>query len=213
MKNIFFVFIFAISTLNAQGVGIGTTNPTHNLEVVGNVKLSDELYFENPGVYSDVASNSYLIVRDNSDKVLKRYVPATAEYSAINSTVFYIKNINAGGLTDFNTGISANDYYLVIGGFIIRGVNNNSNINITQPANTNLNEFIPQYSARSYIQNGTWHIKFTPNNNRVFDQSPEIRLNVSVYRRDMLTTINNTINYNMNGVTTGVASAPAPVLP
>lgn len=213
MKNILFLLIFVSSHLFDAQVGIGVINPTHMLEVAANVKLSGQLYFENPGVYSDVSSNSYLIVRDNSDNVLKRYVPATAEYSAINSTVYYFTNINPAGLNDFNTGIPSSKYYLVIGGFIIRGLNNNSNIKITQPENTNLNEFVPQYSARSFVQNGTWHIKFVPNSNRVFDQNPEIRLNVSVYRRDMLTTVNNIITYDMKGVANGAGSAPAPVIP
>ena len=212
MKYILLLSIFSFSIFEAQ-VGIGLNNPTHLLEVAGNVKLSGQLYFENPGVYSDASFNSYLIVRDNSDQVLKRYVPATSEYSAINSVVYYFTNINPSGLTDFNTGIPSSKYYLVIGGFIIRGVNNVSNIRITQPENTNLNEFVPQYSARSYVQNGTWHIKFTPNSSRVFDKNPEMRLNISVYRRDMLTTVNNTITYSMNGVTTGIGSAPAPALP
>ena len=212
MKYILFLSFLGIISVKSQ-VGIGVVNPTNTLEVAGNVKLSGQLYFENPGVYSDVSANSYLVVRDNSDKVLKRYVPATSEFSAINSTVYHFTNINPAGLSDFNTGISSSKYYLVIGGFIIRGVDNNSNVRITQPENTNLNEFIPQYSARSFVQNGMWHIRFMPNSNRVFDQNPEIRLDVSVYRRDLLSTVNNTITYNMNGVTTGIGSAPAPVIP
>lgn len=212
MKYYLFLSIICFLPINAQ-VGIGITNPTNMLEVATNVKLSGDLYFENPGVYSDAASNSYLIVRDNSDQVLKRYVPATSEFSAINSTVYFLTNINPAGISDFDTGIPSNKYYLIIGGFIVRGPNNSSNIKITQPVNTNLNQFIPQYSARSFIQNGTWHVRFMPNNDRVFDKNPEIRLNVSIYRRDMLTTINNTIVYDMNGVTTGIGSAPAPVIP
>lgn len=213
MKNIFLPAVFCgiASFISAQGVGIGTATPSQTLDVAGNVKLSGNLYLENPGEFSGNSTNSYMIVRDNSDNALKRYVPATAQYGAINSTVYYIRNISTGGLTNFDTGIPASKYYLVIGGFIVRGVNDNSNISITQPNNTN--QYIPQYSARSFIENGTWRIKFTPNNGRVFDQRPEIRLSVSVYRRDMLTTVNNVINVNMNAATSGTAAAPAPVLP
>lgn len=210
------IFIFASILLNitlfcAQGVGIGTTSPTQTLDVNGNTKLTGELFFENPGVYTGAATNSYLIVRDNSDKVLKRYVPATAQYSAINSTVYHITNINTAGLADFNTGISSSNYYLIIGGFILRGVNDASSIRITQPSGTS--EYIPQYSARAFEQNGTWHIKFTPNNRRVFNQNPEIRLSVSIYRKDMLTTVNNVITVNMSNNTAGMATATAPNLP
>lgn len=205
--------IFAAFTGKAQtnGVGIGTSTPTHTLEVNGNMKLSGDLYFENPGNHTGNSADSYLLVRDNSDKILKRYVPATSKYSAINSTVYFISNISTQGLSNFDTGVSATDYYMVIGGFIIRGVNNNSNINLTQPGNTN--QYIPQYSCRAFVQNNTWRIEFMPNNGRVFDQNPEIRLSVSVYRRDMLTTVNNTITVDMGANTAGTGSAQAPLLP
>lgn len=197
--------------IHAQGVGIGNSNPTATLDVSGNMKLSGNLYFENPGTYNGSSTQSYLLVRDNSDKVLKRYVPATSEYSAINSTIYHITNIAPAGISNFDTKIPSSKYYLVIGGFIVRGVNDNSNIHITS---TDANaQYIPQYSARAFVENGTWRIKFTPNNGRTFNQNPEMRLSVSVYRRDMLTTVNAPIIYNMNAVTNGTASAPAPNLP
>ncbi|MFY1046127.1 hypothetical protein [Chryseobacterium sp. GP-SGM7] len=214
MKKIIFLSMLSLgstATFKAQGVGIGNTNPTRTLDVTGNTKLSGNLYFENPGTFSGPSTQSYLLVRDNSDKVLKRYIPATSEYSAINSTVYYITNITPGGLTDFDTKIPSSKYYLIIGGFIVRGVNDNSNIRINQDASNA--QYIPQYSARSFELNGTWHVKFTPNNNRVFNQNPEIRLSVSVYRKDMLTTVNNMINFDMQAAQTGIGSVPAPSLP
>ncbi len=215
MKNILAIIAlvgnFLILSAQTNGVGIGTTTPTHTLEVNGNTKLSGNLYFEDPGTYTGSSAGSYFLVRDNSDNVIKRYVPATSEFSAINSTVYFITNISTSGVTNFDTGIPASKYYVVIGGFIVRGQNNDSNINITRP--NNLGDYIPQYSTRSFVQNGTWRIQFTPNNGRIFDRVPEIRLSISAYRRDMLTTINNQISYDMNAVTTGTASIPAPVLP
>lgn len=215
MKNILAIAaLFSnalLLTAQINGVGIGTTTPTHTLEVNGNMKLSGNLYFENPGNYTGKASGSYLLVRDNSDNILKRYVPATSAFSAINSTVYFINNISTSGITDFDTRIPASRYYVIIGGFIVRGINNDSNIDIT--ADGNLINYIPQYSARSFVENGTWRIKFTPNNSRVFDRTAEIRLSISAYRRDMLTTVNSQITYNMNGDTSGNASVPAPALP
>lgn len=126
--------------------------------------------------------------------------------------MYHITNITPGGISNFDTKIPTSKYYLVIGGFIVRGVDNNSNIRITQDTTTE--HYIPQYSARAFESNGTWRIKFVPNNNRVFFQNPEIRLSVSVYRKDMLTTVNPTITYDMGPTgTTGIGNAPAPVLP
>lgn len=214
MKNILTAaVIFGSALVNAQinGVGIGTNAPTHTLEINGNMKLNGDLYFENPGNYTGNASDSYFLVRDNSDSTIKRYVPATAFYSAINSVVYFINDISTAGITNFDTGIPADKYYVIIGGFIIRGINNDSNINITRPNDTG--NYIPQYSARSFVENGTWRIKFTPNNGRVFDRTAEMRLSISAYRRDMLTTVNAPITYDMNGNTSGTGSAPVPVLP
>lgn len=206
------VLIFGSTALyKTQGVGIGNTNPSRTLDVTGNTKLSANLYFENPGTYVGPSTQSYLVVRDNSDNVLKRYVPATSDYSAINSTVYHITNISPGGLVDFDTKIPTSKYYLIIGGFIVRGVNDNSNIRIDQTSSNA--QYIPLYSARSFEQNGTWHIKFQPNNNRVFHQNPEVRLSVSVYRKDMLTTVNPGINFDMQASTSGNGTVPAPNLP
>ncbi|OCK53438.1 hypothetical protein BA768_02575 [Chryseobacterium sp. CBo1] len=66
---------------------------------------------------------------------------------------------------------------------------------------------------RSFVKNGTWHVKFTPNNERSFDKKIDARLSVSVYRRDMLTIVNPTIVVNLSGITTGVATASNPILP
>lgn len=186
-----FILLGLIQIYQAQAVGIGTRNPTQTLDVNGNMVLTENLYFESPGVLTGSSANTYLMVRDNSDRVLKRYIPSTSQYGAINSTVYHLTNVNLTGVTNFDTGIPTNKYYLVIGGFIVRGVNDNSNIRITQPVS--VDQYIPQYSARSFEENGTWRIRMTPNNNRVFDQNPEMRLSVSIYRRDMMTTVNNVI--------------------
>lgn len=202
---------FLFSFLNAQ-VGINKSNPVQTLDINGNLKLSETLYFENPGVYTGSSVNSYLIVKDNSNNVIKRYVPETADYSAINSVGYTFTAVNFSGLTNYDTGISTSDYHVTIGGYIIRGGGDNSNVYI---AGNNAN--IPMYSARAFEQNGTWRLTFLPNHSRVFTvpatQNPkniEIRLNVIVYRKDMLTTVNPTINVNMNANTSGNGTAPQP---
>lgn len=156
--------------------------------------------------------NSYLMVKDNANNVLKRYVPETSAFSVINNVSYVFTAVNFNGLTNYDTGIPVSAYYLTIGGYIIRGGGDSSNVYVTGD-NTN----IPLYSARAFVQNGTWRIKFLPNHNRVFtvpdDQTQkniEIRLNVIVYKKDMLTTVNPTIIHNMNATTTGTGTASAP---
>lgn len=193
-------------------VGIGKSNPVETLDINGNMKLSNTLYLENPGVYIGSSVNSYLMVKDNSNNVLKRYVPETASYSAINSVTYAFTRVNFTGLTNYDTGISSSAYYLTIGGYIIRGGGDNSNVYVTGN-----NSNIPMYSARAFVQNGTWRLTFLPNHNRVFtvpaEQTPkniEIRLNIIVYKRDMLTMVNPTIIHNMNANTSGEGTATPP---
>lgn len=210
-KIITAVTILLFGLLSAQ-VGIGKSNPVQTLDINGNMKLSSILYLENPGVYVGSAANSYLLVKDNSNQVIKRYVPETADYSAISSVTYALTGVNFAGLTNYDTGISSSAYYLTIGGYIIRGSGDTSNVYIAGDTNN-----IPLYSARAFVQNGTWRLKFLPNNGRVFtvpsDITPkniEIRLNVIVHRKDMLTIVNPTISFNMNGNTAGTGTATAP---
>lgn len=212
MKNkIVLIFILFFSLTKAQ-VGINKTNPIETLDINGNMKLSGTLYFENPGTFTGVSTNSYLIVKDNSNQMIKRYVPETADYSAINSVSYSFTAVNFSGLDNYDTGIPSSSYYVTIGGFIIRGGGDNSNVYIAGSANN-----IPLYSARAFVENGTWRLRFLPNHGRSFtvpdQQDPknvDIRLNVIIYRRDMLTTVNPTINFNMNANTSGTGTAPIP---
>jgi len=210
-KNITTIAILLFLTVKAQ-VGINKPNPTEMLDVNGNMKFSNILYLENPGVYLGSSSNSYLIVKDNGSQVIKRYVPETSDYSAINTVNYTFTGVNFTGLTNYDTGIPSSNYYLTIGGYIIRGGGNSSNVSIS---GSNVN--IPLYSARAFIQGGTWRLKFLPNHSRTFtvpdSQNPknvDIKLNIIVYRRDMLTTVNPVINYNMNANVAGTGTSPQP---
>jgi len=210
-KQVTAITVLFFGLITAQ-VGIGKANPIQTLDINGNMKLSSTLYLENPGVYAGSSVNSYLIVKDNSNNVIKRYVPETSNYSAINSVSYTFTAVNYSGLSNYDTGISASSYYLTIGGYIIRGGGDNSNVYISG-SNSN----IPLYAARAFVQNGTWRLTFLPNHGRLFtvpaEQNPkniEVRLNVIVYRKDMLTIVNPTINLDMNANTAGTGTAAAP---
>ena len=210
-KQITAAAILFFSLITAQ-VGIGKSNPVQTLDINGNMKLSNTLYLENPGVHTGTSVNSYLIVKDNSNNVIKRYVPETSNYSAINSVSYAFTAVNYSGLSNYDTGISASSYYLTIGGYIIRGGGDNSNVYVSGSSSN-----IPLYSARAFVQNGTWRLTFLPNHGRLFTvpatQNPkniEVRLNVIVYRRDMLTIVNPTISVDMNANTAGTGTATPP---
>lgn len=212
MKKVLLTVLIQISGFLIAQVGIGKSNPVQTLDINGNMKVSENLYLENPGVYIGQAANSYLLVKDNSNQTIKRYVPETSAYSAISNASYAFKSVSFSGISNYDTGIPSSVYYLTLTGYILRGSGDTSNIYITGDINN-----IPLYSARAFVENGTWRIKFLPNNGRLFtvpeDITPknmEITINIVVYRRDMLTTINSQINYDMKANTSGTGTAPVP---
>lgn len=212
IKTIKLLALGCIQSFYAQ-VGINTTNPTRTLDINGNMKVSENIHLENPGVYTGTSINSYLIVKDNSDSTLKKYVPATSSYSAINSVVYFFNNGSVDGVSNYDTKISADKYYVSIGGYIVLGPNNPT----VRLAGSNND--IPLYNARAFVENGTWRLVFLPNNDRKFTINSgnipnpittEIRLNVTVYRKNLLSIINNPIIVDMKGDISGKATATKP---
>lgn len=210
-KTLQIIALGCIQSLYSQ-VGINTTDPKRILDVKGNMNISENLHLENPGVYTGTSINSYLIVKDNSDSTLKKYVPATSSYSAINSVVYFFNNGSLDGVSNYDTKISADKYYVSIGGYIVWGTNSHPTVRLEGNNND-----IPLYNARAFVENGTWRLVFLPNNDRKFvindttgKTTTEIRVNVTVYRKNLLSIINNPIIVDMKGDVSGKATATKP---
>lgn len=212
MKNyIYFLALLFSSTLYSQ-VGIGTQTPTEDLEVNGATKLhtNNKIFLENPGYYSGASGSSILMVKDLNTNELKKLNPATASFSSVYFTTYFFDNVNSAGLASYDTKIDASKYYVSIGGFIVLKSNGATSISIAGTTSTNgTNNYFPLYSARAYVSGGTWHLKFQPNNGRVFESQIDVYLNVSIYRKNLLTNAENTpIVVDFTNGTTGTAPVP-----
>lgn len=212
MKNYIYFFTLLFSSIVFSQVGIGTNTPSETLEVNGTTKLhqNNKIYLENPGYYSGTSGSSSLMVKDLNTNELKKFDPATANFSSVYFTSYFFDNVAAEGLSSYNTKIDASKYYVSVGGFIVLKNDGTTSISIEGTTSTSgTNNYFPLYSARAFVQNGTWHLKFLPNNNRVFESQVDIYLNVSIYRKNLLTNAENApIVVNLQNGTTGTAPAP-----
>ena len=196
------------------GIGINTENPTRTLDVNGNLIAhgeNDKWFFENPGISGNTTSSSYLTVIDKDDNKLKLFDPEEMSYSSINYTTYRFNKLPSEGLASYDTKISAKNYQVIIGGFIIYGGDNFTDETVNG-TNTTIEKNV-LYNSRAYVgENDTWILTFKPNNNVKFNKTRvDIVLNVTIYRKNLLLLdtkekIIVNINQNPNGV--GIAPKP-----
>ena len=208
MKNTLLAIIASFSTLAFSQIGINlpaNQTPTETLEVNGVYQLHEgnEMFFENIGAYTGTSGNSLLMVKNITTNTLNKFDPEAMPFSSATFVPYHFDNVNAHGLHDYDTKIDASRFYVTIGGFFVLTETGGTSIFVGGSASQ-----FPLYSARAFVQNGTWHLKFDLNNNREFEHIVDIYLNVSIYYMNFLTKTNTTRTVNMGGNTTG--STPIP---
>lgn len=226
MKKFYFlillnlVFFKGIAQENyTPGVGINTPEPKRTLDVNGDIVSTgdnDKWFFENPGKSGSSTSDSFLTVIDKDDNKLKKFNPSDMSYGAINYAIYRFNRLPNTGLKAYNTKINANDYHVVIGGFIIYGDNNTTAPTVTGTATT-INQNV-LYNSRAYVnENNEWVLTFSPNNGAIFNKSRvDIVLNVTIYRKNLLLLdANEIITYDMNSNSSdrnqGRGTTPKPI--
>ncbi len=212
MKKILFTLYGFLGFVAFGQIGIGfpaNQVPTESLEVNGVFQIHEgnELFLENAGSYTGPSGNSLLMVKNTTTNTLNKFDPEAMPFAAVTFIPYQFDNVNAHGLHDYDTKIDASKFYLTIGGFFVLTESGGTSIFVDGDSS-----HFPLYSARAFVQNGTWHLKFDLNNNRQFESQVDIYLNVSVYYKDFLTNTNATRTVNMNGNSTGTTPAPAGAL-
>jgi len=199
--TVLFILLMSI-IVNAQ-VGIGTNTPSKTLEVVGNAKLSGELYLENPGGITTINNQKFLIETTSGN--IERYDIATAKYGPVNYAQYDFNNLAEEGLRDYDTKIQTSKYILAVHGYRL------SNSNARFRSNTG--DSVEGLVCRAYEKSGTWWLQFYCNNSKFHDGAAFIQanlsLNVVVYRKNLLASGNDTpITVNMGGSSVGSVAAP-----
>lgn len=209
MKNFIQLILFIGSvSLSAQiGIGLPTNQqPVETLEVNGTFQLhtGNELFLENPGFYTDVSGNSILLVKNTETNNLNKFDPGEMPFSSVTYIPYHFDNVNKHGLHNYDTKIDATKFYVTIGGFFVLTKDGGTSIVVDGSKS-----HFPLYSARAFVQNGTWRLTFDLNNNREFSDLVDIYLNVSIYYKNFLTQTNAVKTVNMGNLETG--STPKPI--
>ena len=142
--------LFFLHTANAQ-VGIRTTTPRKALEIAGDMKISQTLEVQTVNNISNSATSTFLLQEaDNSIKTIDASNPTRAALGYIQE--YIIVHPSGDWVRDFDTGIDATDFALVITSAVYDNDLKLSNDYIVAPGNSSI-----PYTA-TFIQGGTWHI-------------------------------------------------------
>lgn len=214
-KNYIFIAIFSIIFSGNAQVGINTSTPSSTLEVVGDVKLDDALYLENPGENTNIRGSKFLVRSATND--LNRYDIDISKYGPINYAEFKFENLSAFGLLDYDTKISTEDYLVSVQGYScgIAGAGRTGSI---MPHSLISNDNIEGYQIYAYVNpiTNTWFLRAFVNNSEwqrylsgaYVNTSIDMWLNIIIYRKGFITKAVNDITVDMGNSPTGVAPLP-----
>lgn len=142
-------FICSFQFLSAQ-VGIGTSNPRKALEVAGDMKVSQTMNVLNFNDLTDSGTSNFLLQEsNNSIKSIDVSNPSGAALGYIQE--YIIINPNLDWVKDFDTGINATDFVLIVISAVY-----NSDLQLSSGPDRAENFSIP-YTA-SFVSGGTWHM-------------------------------------------------------
>lgn len=212
MKHKYFIFSILVmqSIFLLAQVGINNLDPTATLDVIGDVKVQEKLYLENPGSYIPSPSSKLLMVNDATGSVIKFDV-SNSVFGPLNYVQFVIKNVSERGLDGgFNTKISADKYTIAVHGYFFDS-GGDTNVYIRSRTNGN---YVEGQQFFAYVSGGTWWLKAFVNNSEFIRNSSttwvDFYMDLIIYRNNFITKIWDTpLTINMNKQETATAPLPS----
>ena len=146
---IFTFFLYSSFTLFSQ-VGINTKNARKTLEVGGDMIISQTMDVMNYNDLLDTGTSTFLLQEsNNSIKSIDVSNPSGAALGYIQE--YIVVNPNSDWIKDFDTGIDASNFTLVVISAVY-----NADLQLSNGGNRDEMSTIP-YTA-TFLNGGTWHI-------------------------------------------------------
>lgn len=192
--------IIAVLPISAQ-VGINTTNPRTTLEVAGDAMISGAIQIGNYNALSDGEESTFLI-QDSQDEIKSVDVSNPTGEALAYVQEYIITNPDEDWVFDFDTGVDANDFVLIV-------ISSYFNLELNTSSSTGAadNSSLP-YTA-TFIKNGTWHI--IADYPMVANLDPTAigtwTLSTLIFSRDLSKQLGS-IDIPMSNSTSGSASSP-----
>ena len=210
--------MFLITPLLRAQVGINTSTPSADLDVVGDVKVDDKIYLENPG--NRILSSGVTLLVSTTSGNIKKYDINTAKYGPINTVQYRFRVTSNFGLFDFDTKIPTDEYITTVQGYffqkpapfastnvLLHSNNDDDNIEGHQVfafKNTTTNTWI----LRVYAANSEFRTQTDGATGLYFDSTVDIYLNVIIYRTDFIAKELPDRTVNMGNSSTATATLP-----
>jgi hypothetical protein len=192
-------------------VGINTTAPTAALDVVGNVKLDEKLFLENPGEFNEIRGSKLLIQK--VDKQIVEYDIAQSKYGPINYAQLIFRNTGRTGVQNYDTKISISDYLVTVQGFYFKEFSTNAT-SVLSFSNAG-DDFVEGFQAYAYknTTTNTWWVKAFINNgyfrtNGTATMRVDIYMNLIIFRNGLIAKPKSDVTISMGGATTKTVAPP-----
>lgn len=215
MRTTLLYIIGLVSCLSYAQVGINTSTPSSELEVVGDVNVDNSLFLENPGDNTEIRGSKLLIALQNNDLV--QYDINVSKYGPINYAEFIFRNLSKDGLQDYDTKISTDDYIVTVQGYYYLEAQTSDTDVMTNSAINNDNIEGHQIYAYKNTTTNTWFLRAFVNNSEFttrlgnsFGATPvDMYLNLILYRRGFISKELTPVSVDMANLETGTAPLPA----
>lgn len=216
MKTIYVISLLLSTATAIAQVGINTTTPTADLEVVGDVQIDNYLYLENPGDSQQIRGSKLLIALQNDNLV--QYDINQSKYGPINYAEFIFRDLSKDGLQDYDTKISIDDYVLTVQGYyFLEAGSNDTDVMLYSTVDSDNIEGHQVYAYKNTTTN-TWFLRAFVNNaefrsyvasaGQFVGIEVDMYLNLIIYRKGFISKELTPVSIDMGNLETGVAPLP-----
>lgn len=214
ISNIIWFSIALITQVSFAQVGVNTTNPQADLEVIGDIKMDYGLVLENPGDNIQIRGSKLLI--NTMDNRLLEYDITSSKYGPINYVEFVFNDVSTNGLLDYNTQISTTEYLVTVQGYYYLEAQTGDTNVMLHSILDNDNIEGHQFYAYANPVTQTWFIRALVNNSQfvtrdgstMTNSSIDLYLNTVIYRKGFISKSQAPITVDMGNLETGIAPLP-----